>query len=46
VDHVEFCRALEIEVARFASVLSTLPMDQKVATCPDGAWGTWPSIWE
>ncbi len=39
VDHVEFCRALEIEVARFASVLSTLPMDQKVATCPGWSVG-------
>ena len=34
VDHLKCCAALEIEVARFAQILSTIPRDAPVATCP------------
>ena len=34
MDHIENCHALELEVTRFLSVMSSLSMDQDVATCP------------
>ena len=34
MDHLECCAALEIEIARFAEVLSTTPRDAPVETCP------------
>jgi uncharacterized protein (TIGR03083 family) len=34
VDHAEFCDALAIEVARFANVMSAMPRDEEIATCP------------
>lgn len=34
MDHLECCAALEIEVARFAKVMSTTSRDEEVATCP------------
>jgi uncharacterized protein (TIGR03083 family) len=34
MDHVEDCDALVVEVARFASVMSALPLDQDISTCP------------
>jgi uncharacterized protein (TIGR03083 family) len=34
VDHAEFCDALEIEVARFANVMSAMPRDEEITTCP------------
>jgi len=34
VSHVEDCNALEVEVARFANVMSSLPPGEEVATCP------------
>jgi uncharacterized protein (TIGR03083 family) len=38
VDHLECCVALEIEVTRFAQVLSTTPSDAPIDTCP--GWNT------
>lgn len=34
MDHVESCNALKLEIARFSAVLSSLSLDQPVATCP------------
>ena len=34
MEHVEYCDALTVEVARFANVMSGLLLDQGVATCP------------
>lgn len=34
MEHVEHCNALELEVARFSNVMSSLSLDQDVATCP------------
>jgi len=34
VDHAEYCNALSEEVARFADVMSSLSLDDEVATCP------------
>ena len=34
MSHVEDCTALEIEVGRFANVMTSLPLDGEVATCP------------
>jgi uncharacterized protein (TIGR03083 family) len=34
MDHVENCNALAVEVARFSNVMSSLPLDQDVTTCP------------
>lgn len=34
MDHVECCNALEIEVARFANVMSTMSRDDEITTCP------------
>jgi uncharacterized protein (TIGR03083 family) len=34
VDHAGYCDALSDEVARFADVMSTLSLDDEVATCP------------
>jgi uncharacterized protein (TIGR03083 family) len=34
VDHVEYCNALDSEVGRFADAMSSLTLDDEVATCP------------
>ena len=34
MDHIENCKALTIEVARFANVMSSLALDEDVPTCP------------
>jgi uncharacterized protein (TIGR03083 family) len=34
LDHVEYCKALEDEVVRFADAMSLLTLDDDVATCP------------
>jgi uncharacterized protein (TIGR03083 family) len=34
VNHVEHCRALDVEVARFSKVMSTLSPGLDIATCP------------
>lgn len=34
MDHVEYCDALDGEVTRFAAVMSSLSLDDEVATCP------------
>jgi uncharacterized protein (TIGR03083 family) len=34
MDHLECCKALDGEVARFADVMSSLSLDDKIATCP------------
>jgi len=34
MDHVENCNALEVEVTRFSDVMSSLPLDRDVSTCP------------
>jgi uncharacterized protein (TIGR03083 family) len=34
VDHVEYCTALDAEVVRFASAMSSLSLDADVPTCP------------
>jgi uncharacterized protein (TIGR03083 family) len=34
MDHVENCNALKLEIARFSDILTSLPLDQPVATCP------------
>jgi uncharacterized protein (TIGR03083 family) len=34
MDHIENCNALELEVTRFSNVMSSLPPDRDVATCP------------
>lgn len=34
MDHIENCNELELEVARFSNVMSSLSLDQDVATCP------------
>jgi uncharacterized protein (TIGR03083 family) len=34
VDHTENCDALAIEVARFATVMSSLALDEAIPTCP------------
>jgi uncharacterized protein (TIGR03083 family) len=34
VDHVEYCRELDAEVTRFADVMTSLSLEDDVATCP------------
>ncbi len=34
MEHVAYCDALTVEVARFADVMSELPLEQDVVTCP------------
>jgi uncharacterized protein (TIGR03083 family) len=34
MDHVENCNELELEVARFSNVMSSLSLDEDVASCP------------
>jgi len=34
VDHIENCNLLELEVARFSDLMSSLPLERDVATCP------------
>ncbi len=34
MEHVAYCDALTVEVARFSNVMSELSLDQDVATCP------------
>jgi len=34
LEHVECCNALEIEVARFADVMSAMSRDEEITTCP------------
>jgi len=34
VDHLEYCSALDDEVTRFATVMSSLSLDDEVTTCP------------
>jgi uncharacterized protein (TIGR03083 family) len=34
VNHVENCQALDVEVKRFASVMSSLPTGHDISTCP------------
>lgn len=34
MDHVEDCNALALEVDRFAAVMTSIPLDLEIATCP------------